>query len=134
MYNRSGGRAGNFGADPSFGIASSSASGTTTRYVFMTSSKNIVLTKFSVQNYNRLGWKITFFYYSSLELRRRIRQDSDSEPQRSYNTKSEVVEGSASFLNTSNHSQYTQSSQNLRYEERNNYNYGTLTLACDWLK
>jgi len=93
MYNRSGGRAGNFGAEPSFGIASSSASGTTT---------------------------------SSLELRRRIRQDSDSEPQRSNNTKSEVVEGSASFLNKSNHSQYTQSSQNSRYEERNNYNYGEM--------
>lgn len=95
MYNRSGGRAGNFGADPSFGKASSSASGTTT----------------------------------SLELRRRIRQDSESEPQRSNNTKSEIVEGSASFLNTSNHSQFTQSSQNLRYEERSNYNYGTFMPA-----
>ena len=74
-------------------------------------------------------WKILFFSYSDLELRRRIRQDSDSEPQRSNNTQSEVVEGSASFLNKSNHSQYTQSSQNSRYEERNNYNYGTFTLS-----
>ena len=75
-------------------------------------------------------WKNNIFIsYSSLELRRRIRQDSESEPQRSNNTKSEVVEGSASFLNTSNHSQFTQSSQNLRYEERNNHNYGTFIPA-----
>ena len=73
--------------------------------------------------------EIVFLSYSSLELRRRIRQDSESEPQRSNNTKSEVVEGSASFLNTSNHSQFTQSSQNLRYEERNNHNYGTFIPA-----
>ena len=126
MYNRSGGRAGNFGAEPSFGIASSSASGTTTRYVFMYHSYKILhqLFLFSIMTN---WWKTLFFSYSSLELRRRIRQDSDSEPQRSNNTKSEVVEGSASFLNKSNHSQYTQSSQNSRYEERNNYNYGTFT-------
>ena len=123
MYNRSGGRAGNFGAEPSFGIASSSASGTTTRYVFMYHSYKILYQLSFMTNW----WKILFFSYSSLELRRRIRQDSDSQPQRSNNTKSEVVEGSASFLNKSNHSQYTQSSQNSRYEERNNYNYGTFT-------
>ena len=129
MYNRSGGRAGNFGADPSFGIASSSASGTTTRYVFMTSSKNISRTKFYYTIMTDCWKNNIFISYSSLELRRRIRQDSESEPQRSNNTKSEVVEGSASFLNTSNHSQFKQSSQNLRYDERNNCNYGTFIPA-----
>lgn len=129
MYNRSGGRAGNFGADPSFGIASSSASGTTTRYVCMTSSKNMIHTKFLFMIMTDCWKNNIFISYSSLELRRRIRQDSESEPQRSNNTKSEVVEGSASFLNTSNHSQFKQSSQNLRYDERNNYNYGTFIPA-----
>ena len=63
---------------------------------------------------------------NSLELRRRIRQDSDSERQQSYTSRSEVIDGSASFVNTSNHNNYKQSSQNSHYEERSNYNYGKL--------
>lgn len=92
MYSGGRGRAGNFGAEPGFGIASTSASGTTT----------------------------------SLELRRRIRQDSDSERQQSYTSRSEVIDGSASFVNTSNHNNYKQSSQNSHYEERSIYNYAEM--------
>lgn len=86
---------GNFGAEPSFGITSTSR--TTT----------------------------------SLELRRRIRQDSDSDRQQQLNSRSEVVDGSTSFLNKSNHSIHTQqSSKSSYYEERNNYSHGEMnTLA-----
>jgi len=92
MYSGGGSRAGNFGAEPNFGIASSSASRTT----------------------------------NSLELRRRIRQDSDSDRQVPHSTTSEVVEGSASFLNKSNQSTFTKSSYNSNFEDRNIFNYGEM--------
>ena len=75
-----------------------------------------------------------FCYYDiySLELRRRIRQDSDSDRQQSLHSRSEVVDGSASFLSKSTHSIHTQqSSQSSYYEERNNYNYGKIFLNVD---
>jgi len=92
MYSGGGSRAGNFGADPNFGIASSSASRTT----------------------------------NSLELRRRIRQDSDSDRQVSHSNRSEVVEGSASFINNSNQNSYTKSSYNPNFEDRNIFNHGEM--------
>ena len=60
----------------------------------------------------------------SLELRRRIRQDSDSDRQVSHLNRSEVVEGSASFINNSNQSSYTKSSYNPNFEDRNIFNHG----------
>lgn len=64
---------------------------------------------------------------NSLELRRRIRQDSDSDRQNLHSSKSEVVDGSASFLNKSSHHPHFQSSShNSHYEDRNIFSHGEM--------
>ena len=124
MYSGGGSRAGHFGADPNFGIASSSASRTTNRY----DSLKYFLHKFLTNN---ISFKNCYQFHNmsnirffSLELRRRIRQDSDSDRQVSHLNRSEVVEGSASFINNSNQSSYTKSSYNPNFEDRNIFNHG----------